>query len=167
MNENNNYNNGNVTPYKASGNLNAAIGNPQVNINDTMNVNIQNMATNVATTSSVQNNNPNFTPNNVIPAANNNVVPNNNIPNNNVVTHNIQNGTGNNNQYTQNIQPAQMSNPNTSYVNKTYVSADNKPKKKNISLSLGPEFKIGLLIIVILLVFVFLLPMISDFFNGY
>ena len=55
MNENQDYNNGNITPYKASGNLNTVIANPSVNINDTMNVNIKNMATNSAVISNNQN----------------------------------------------------------------------------------------------------------------
>ena len=46
-------------------------------------------------------------------------------------------------------------------VNRTYVD-NNKPKKKTVSIKIGPEFKIAFLIVVILLVFIFLLPMISD-----
>ena len=173
MNENNNYNNGSITPYKASGNLNTAIGNPTVNINDTMDVNIQSMATNTVSTSYI-NNNQSPVNNTSIPV-NNNLNSNNNIntltnsninsiqnneTNNNVTTNSIHNVSNISNQY---IQDEQRNNN----INKTYVSIDNKPKKKNISLSLGPEFKIGLLIIVILLVFVLFLPMISEFFNGY
>lgn len=40
--QNNNNPNDNLTPYRASSNLNTAISNPTVNINDPMNVNIQN-----------------------------------------------------------------------------------------------------------------------------
>ena len=36
----------NVMPYKASGNLNTTIGNPRINVNDPMNVNIQSVNTN-------------------------------------------------------------------------------------------------------------------------
>ena len=46
-------------------------------------------------------------------------------------------------------------------VNRTYVD-NNKPKKKTVSIKIGPEFKIAFLIVVILLIFIFLLPMISD-----
>lgn len=35
-----------VTPYRASGNLNTYIGIPKINVNDPMNVNIQNVNTN-------------------------------------------------------------------------------------------------------------------------
>ena len=49
-------------------------------------------------------------------------------------------------------------------VKRTYVSNDNKPKKRTISLNLGKEFKIALLIIVVLLIFIFLLPLLPEFF---
>ena len=49
-------------------------------------------------------------------------------------------------------------------VKRTYVSNDNKPKKRTISLNLGKEFKIALLIIVVLLIFIFLLPLLPQFF---
>ncbi len=49
-----------------------------------------------------------------------------------------------------------------STVTRTYVTNDNRPKKKRVSLNLGPEFKIALLIIVILLIFIFIMPMITD-----
>ena len=54
----------NVTPYKATGNLNTAISNPTVHINDAMNMNIKSVNT-------VQNNNTGVnTPDN-IPVTNN------------------------------------------------------------------------------------------------
>ena len=46
MNDNNN-----VSPYKATGNLNTTISNPSANINDTMNVNIENASLNMQTNS--------------------------------------------------------------------------------------------------------------------
>ena len=46
MNQNENQSNEKVTPYKATANLNTAISNPSVDINDTMNINIQTMSTN-------------------------------------------------------------------------------------------------------------------------
>ena len=78
----------NVTPYRATGNLNTAISNPSIDINDTMDVNIK----------------------------------------------------------------------------KTYVTTDNKPKKKKFDLNLTKEFKIALLIIVILFVFVFILDLLPKLF---
>lgn len=148
MNENNDYNDSNIKPYKAKGNLNTAIGNPSVNINDTMNINIQNLATNQANINNNQNNNIQMPTNTQVPINNNQIT--NNTTNNSVDT---------------NTNPSNQNNSNTK---KTYVSAtNNKPKKKNMSLNLGPEFKIALLITVILLVFIFLLPMISDFIRGY
>ncbi len=163
MNENQEYNSENIKPYKATGNLNTAIGNPSVNINDTMNINIQNMSTNTVNTTSSQNN-QNSMPlsslqmpmNNGIPV-NNSVSLNNNISTNNIAT-NITNTP---------VSSQPVNNQNNSFVKKTYVTTDNKPKKKNISLHFGSEFKIVLLIMVILLVFVFLLPVISDMFGGY
>ena len=179
MNEYNNESNRcPITPYKATGNLNAVIGNPQVNINDTMNINIQSMTTNSVP---IQNlNSTNIVEEPKIP--NRNV----NVQSNNQSTNNIQSNTQSFNSGNFNATISQINhveavnreqqkinstttsnNQNDSGVQRTYVTMDNKPKKKKLSLSLGPEFKIGLLIIVILLVFVFFLPIISDFFNGY
>lgn len=56
---------------------------------------------------------------------------------------------------------------NSENVTKTYIGSNNKPKKKTMTLNLGPEFKIAFLIVVILLVFVFLLPYISELIRGY
>ena len=160
MNENKDYNSGTVRPYKATSNLNTAIGNPSVNINDTMNVNIQNVATNTVVTSNIQNdqnNNLNISNDRVQTQQNQNSpgmvtynIPQNNIPNNNI----------NNNSHQPNNQQA-------NYVTRRYVTTDNKSKKKTLKINLGPEFKIALLIVVILLVFVFLLPIISEIFLGY
>ena len=52
---------------------------------------------------------------------------------------------------------------NNTEVNRTFVT-DNKPKKRTISLNLGKEFKIALFIIVVLLIFIFLLPLLPNFF---
>ena len=172
MNENNNYDSGNVRPYKASGNLNTAIGNPSVNINDTMNMNIKSMNTSSVTSS----NNQNY--NGIMPNQNN-VNYNGIMPNQNNVNYStsgiIDTQTTSNaqsiypNQTNQNNYAASVENkPNnqSNYANRTYVTPDNKSKKKAIKLDLGPEFKIALLIMVVLLVFIFLLPMIHDFISG-
>lgn len=170
MNETNEYNN--IKPYKASGNLNTAIANPSVNINDTMNVNIQNLATNQPNLINNQNNinyneaqinntNIQTIPNNTSIQTNDNqtfISNTNNIPNATVqnytaVTNNNMNNT--------------LNESNIVSTDKTYVSTtDNNHKKKNKTFNLGPEFKIGLLIVVILLAFVFLLPMLSDLIFG-
>lgn len=157
MNNENELNKDNVSPYKASRNLNTAIGNPSVNINDTMNINIQNMATN---SNEYQPKPPEGqTINTEGQIINNNIVnqTTTNIPQNNVVNQNNVNNTQYNNQATQNSQS----------VTRTYVSADNKPKKKKLALNLGSEFKVALLIIVILLVFIFILPLITDLFKSF
>lgn len=168
MNEKN-YNN--VTPYRATGNLNTAIANPSVNINDTMNVNIQSMATNVPPVNNVQNNN---IQQNIASEVNNQTPIENRVPINTAPTQNpapvnntYQNTASNINVIPTVKVPTGANTDSSSSVKRTYVSSDNKPKKKTISLNLGPEFKTALLIIVILLVFIFLLPMISDIFNGY
>ena len=175
MNEYNNETNRRpITPYKASGNLNAAIGNPTVNINDTMNVNIQSMATNNSPIANQQN----------ISMVEESQIQNSNEKNNNPLNEQTIKNTPN---IINSEQPkAETPKPNpipanvvqnskkeiakdksNSKVQKTYVSIDNKHKKKKLSLGLGHEFKIALLIIVILLVFVLFLPVISEFFNGY
>ena len=150
MNENQNYNGGNVTPYRASGNLNTMIANPSINVNDTMNVNIQNMATNSGTMS----NNQSYGVSNS-PLYNN---PGQVITDNKSVENNFVNNVNNN---------QMVNNQSSSYVNKTYVTNENRPKKKTIKFNLGPEFRIALLIVVVLLVFVFLLPLISKMLGGY
>lgn len=165
MNEKNDYTNDRV-PYKATTNLNTAIGNPSVNINDTMNVNIKTMSTPSDYQNLVQNND--VIPNNTLTTTNIQSVNTLNqtykeqtteIPSINT-NQNVNNYTQNNNIPSQNIQDS-----NT--VKKTYVNMDNKPRKKTITFNLGPEFKIAILIIVILLVFVFLLPIINELIFGY
>lgn len=166
MNENNNYNNGNVSPYKASGNLNTIIGNPAVNINSAMDVNIQNVATNKV---NVNNSNDLSTASknmrssgvNLLGVQNNSSVVTNTPINNTNINHNSDTKVTNidntsNNAYS-----------NNNYVTKTYVEKNDKPKKKNIQLKLGAEFKMALLIVVILMIFIFLLPKISEIFRGY
>ena len=56
---------------------------------------------------------------------------------------------------------------NSSNHGNNVINSNNKPKKKTMTLNLGPEFKIAFLIVVILLVFVFLLPYISELIRGY
>ena len=166
MNDNNGDNTNNVTPYRSSGNLYTAIGNPSINVNDTMNVNIQNMATNSPPVNNTQNYNVGSQTQNINQQVNTPIVNQNNNPIHNNVSLNTTITNTSNNSVSGNVsKPA--TEQKDSFVKKTYVTADNKPKKKTISLNLGPEFKTALLIIVILLVFVFLLPMISDMFNGY
>lgn len=149
MNENDKYNSSTSTSYRAT-NLNTAIGNPNININDPMNMNIKTMATNSVTNDSQGEANNNY-------ILNNNQ--NTNYPNTNSQVPNIVNNTINVQQnYSTNLQNG---------VRKTYVTTDNRPKKKNLAINIGSEFKIAILIIVILLVFVFLLPMLSEMLFGY
>lgn len=166
MNDNETKNSENITPYRASGNLNTAISNPKVNINDTMNVNIQSMATNEVPlngsnvgSTSINNSAISSIPN----------IPNQNLPSNMPSANNINNNTSVNIN-TQSGNYNSSNNINTvgnSNVKRTYVTNDNKPRKKKISLNIGSEFKIALLIVVILLVFIFILPMITDLFKAH
>ena len=137
MNENaNNNQDNNYTPYRASGNLNTTIGNPNIDVNDAMNINIQNVATNPIQPNDI----------NTAEAISNSAPVNPNITNNS-----IGEDTSNNN------------NANSVSIKKTYVSNDDRPQKKKIAINLGTEFKIALIIIVVLLAFILLLPMITSF----
>lgn len=141
MNNTNNDNNSNgVGPYRATSNMNTYIDTPNANFNGMMNVNIQNTTTN---------NNQNVA----------------DISTNTTSTSNASVNVTTSNIYTSS--DANVSSNNSDGVVRTYVSSDNKPKKKTVTLNLGPEFKIAFLIVVILLVFVFLLPYISELIRGY
>lgn len=141
MNNTNNDNNSNgVGPYRATSNMNTYIDTPNANFNGMMNVNIQNTTTN-------NNQNVADISTNTTSASNASV---------NVTTSNT---------YTSS--DANVSSNNSDGVVRTYVSSDNKPKKKTVTFNLGTEFKIAFLIVVILLVFVFLLPYISELIRGY
>lgn len=141
MNNTNNDNNSNgVGPYRATSNMNTYIDTPNANFNGMMNVNIQ---------SGTTNNNQNVA----------------DISTNTTSTSNASVNVTTSNTYTSS--DANVSSNNSDGVVRTYVSSDNKPKKKTMTLNLGPEFKIAFLIVVILLVFVFLLPYISELIRGY
>ena len=147
---NNNQKEINVSPYKATGNLNRTISNPSASINDAMNVNIQNVTTNnTQVVEPVPINTPPQQQSNTIP-----VTPSaqtNNINNQSIIEEALKKQTATNTINNNNVN------------NKVYVNIENKPKKKKLTLSIGPEFKIALLIIVILLAFVlFILPLISN-----
>lgn len=162
----NNSNNNNVQRYQASStNLNTVISNPTVNINDTMNMNIQNMSSNQGINNTTNGNvnsmiNPSVTapniPVNSGPEPTNKYI-NTNINNNNTVNSNINNNVNTINT----INTSNMSNVAPS-INRTYVTNEVKPKKKTASIKMGSEFKTALLIVVILLIFILFLPIISD-----
>lgn len=164
----NNSNNNNVQRYQASStNLNTVISNPTVNINDTMNMNIQNMSSNQGINNTTNGNvnsmiNPSVTapniPVNSGPEPTNKYI-NTNINNNNNNTVNSNININNNNVNT--INTSNMSNVAPS-INRTYVTNEVKPKKKTASIKMGSEFKTALLIVVILLIFILFLPIISD-----
>lgn len=143
MNENNNVNLNNINgdnnsvnvdnsanpaPYRAMGNMNTAISNPSMNINNAMDVNIASSGVPV---------------NNVNSASNETLVEDS--------TPSVQTN-------------AYIPKENEPTVKRSFVSNSDKPKKRTISLNLGKEFKIALLIIVVLLIFIFLLPLLPNFF---
>ena len=141
MNNTSNDNNSNgVGPYRATSNMNTYIDTPNANFNGMMNVNIQNTTTN---------NNQNVA----------------DISTSTTGTSNASVNVTTSNTYTSS--DANVSSNNSDGVVRTYVSSDNKPKKKTVTLNLGTEFKIAFLIVVILLVCVFLLPYISELIRGY
>ena len=158
----NNSNNNNVQRYQASStNLNTVISNPTVNINDTMNMNIQNMSSNQGINNTANGNvnsmiNPSVTAPNI--PVNSGPEPTNKYINTNIHTNtNINTNTISQN----NINTSNMSNVAPS-INRTYVTNEVKPKKKTASIKMGSEFKTALLIVVILLIFILFLPIISD-----
>jgi len=169
MNENNDYNRGNVRPYKATANLNTAIANPSINVNDTMDVNIQNYKENNPNINNVQSYNNSEINNSHLYESNVKINETaNNIPTNQLNTNTVFNTNNVNTIQNSNARNEAVTNTSNDFVKKTYVTKDNKPKKKKtVSLNMGPEFKIGLLIIVILLAFVFVLPILNDLIMGY
>lgn len=131
-----------VAPYRAAENLNTSIGNPTMDVNDPMNMNITSVATNpVSNTNNDVNNNSVGVNQQPLDVQNNQVSPSDvQIPTTNTIDNN------NNN------------------VKRVFVSNNNTPKKK-ITINIGTEFKIAFLIIVILLAFILILPMISSLFS--
>lgn len=124
---NNDNSKNNVTPYRASSNLNTAISNPTINIYDPMNINIQNSITPpINDTNGV----PESKASSISPPINN----------------------------TDKIKQE----PHINNQRKEYTTINNKKSlQKKLFVNIGSEFKIALLIVVILLVFIFILPTIN------
>ena len=174
-----------VTPYHATGNLNTAIGNPNINVNDPMNVNIQNGGLNTNNTSSavppVDLLKPESQISNGMPVVeqpstnfnnNSNVVPNLNQPS---VAQNM-NGQGKQQRISQNTNyqpdvteqyiPNQELQGDQVYKTTTYISTQpsmKQKKKKTVKLTLSPETKIAMVIALILFIFIMVMPTIYDF----
>ena len=120
------------------------------------------------------------TTNTVIPTASNNSIPplNNNVPVNTVniniannpnsqvnttdTTNNINNENNNNNN---NVSGVVDNKSQPSNVNYNYVQTNEVKKKKTISIKLSPELISVIVIIVVLLVAMFIIPNIYDFFT--
>ena len=145
-----------TTPYRASGNLNTSIGNPSMDVNNAMQINIQsvNTAANNKTNVSVNTNNtskPVTNANNSVPksATNKEQV---NKQSKTVVPNNYVNS----------------SNADKEGIKKAYVPNQNQnhTSQKNGKVKMGAEFRFAFLIVVLLLAFVLLLPMITSFITG-
>lgn len=174
-----------VTPYHATGNLNTAIGNPNINVNDPMNVNIQNGGLNTNNTSSavppVDLLKPEGQISNGMPVGeqpstnfnnNSNVVLNLNQPS---VAPNMngqggQQSTAQNTNYqpdvTEQYIPNQELQDDQVYKTTTYISTQpsmTQKKKKTVKLTLSPETKIAMVIALILFIFIMVMPTIYDF----
>ena len=160
--------NNSSVPYRASRNLNTSIGNPNIDVNNTMNINIQNISTNYKDN---QNDNTSDLQSKQVEV---------NKIENNVLENNISNSKkiNINTEKKSTIEDKHVVNPyipntkeNTLSTNeetqqKVYVPSEeekNDEKKTGTnSVKLGPEFRMALLIIVLLLMVLFLLPMFSS-----
>ena len=157
---NNDAENSAPVPYKASKNLNTSIGNPSVDINNTMNINIQNVSTSEKKPQEVSNS----------VEVQNNVVENNKEKNASESSQKNNTISKTSNPYTLNVSPKENSNEKNIkneehvYVPKEENNSEEEAKPKGIKL--GSEFRMALLIIIFLLAVLFLLPVVSDFIGG-
>ena len=149
MNDTNN--NNNVTPYKASGNLNTMLNNPSANINNTMNVNIQNVNEPIS-------NSTNNTGQNVVPPITN--VSNSSTISNTQISNKEKTEPVVDNQGMVNVST-------TNNVNRTFVNDEPKKQKKTVKITYSQELKIAVLIVVLLLVFLMFIPVIENFFRSF
>ena len=170
----NNEENNSATPYRASRNLNTSIGNPNIDVNNTMNINIQNVSTNykdTQTDSSIsEERNNNVQVNNV-----NNDVMKNSILNSkdtiiNTEKKKIEEKKSSVNPYIPNVKE-KVETINDKSGTKVYTpdSDNNSEEEKKTATStvrLGSEFRMALLIIVLLLAVLFVLPMFSGIIGG-
>ena len=167
-----------VTPYRAtSNNFNTSISNPNMNVNDKMDVNIQNNAS-ISNGMLVENynlNNPTIKINpNPIPETNNTV---NNIPNpyeqmpsvNDVygtVKEDVTEVSYNNYNSNQNVTAVSNNNSSNNYSNSSasYVPnmETNKKRKKTVKISLPQELQTAIIIVFILILFTTVMPNIYD-----
>lgn len=178
-----------VAPYHATSNLNTAIGNPNINVNDPMNVNIQNGSLN-------QNNlnqtippvdllkpesqfSGNSAVQNIAGQVSETQNPTSNTSINNVTNLNQSSNFSNtSNQISQqpnlNYQPdvTEQYIPNQNvqndqvYRTTTYISTQpstGRKKKKMVKLSFSPETKVALVIALILFIFIMVMPSLYDF----
>ena len=161
-----------VVPYKATGNLNTAIENPQININSAVDVNIQNFPSNIDSgtiqnldnnnyDTNVINNSMNNNPTTVNPIMNNE--PSNYTPsvenNMNVgVTNTVSTPVDNNNY-------DEVQYVSTNGMGNTYEPTIDGKKKNRFSITIPKELKVIAFIVFLLFIFVMAIPGIYDFFK--
>ena len=159
MNENN-INNDNNTRYKATSNLNTAIENPQINVNNATDVNVQNLgynnyvSQNDDTSNDLSNNNYSISNTNDIPTTNSSDI---NSDNNN------DSKINNDDTITDTNYSATNSNDNNYLYEPTLE--EKKIDNENIISNLfhSREFKALIFILFILCLFLLLMPYIYDF----
>ncbi len=172
-----------VTPYKATTNLNTALNQPNMNTLNATKVNINNTGiNNNMGIDSLMKSNDNSIPNDINSNNNNNNNNNNgNTINNNISVNNTSNDINNNmNTINNNIDTSTLDNNSLDVTERfykeepiydkvteqttTYISnMEDIPKKKKISIKLSKDAQVFILIVVIILIFILILPTLSDF----
>ena len=154
-NELNFENNNNNNVYRATSNLNTAIENPNVDIDSAMNVNIQNNLNNI----SLDNNSTNSIDNSVIETNNNQ----------NVFINNVSNDSNLN--FSDNFQNSGSFNVENAYEDDSnnkvsYQPTLNQKKKPSSGFLIPKEVKAMVIIVIVLLITMFIIPYIYDFFKN-
>lgn len=167
----NNLNNGSINnTYRATKNLNTAIDSPQFNINDTHDVNIQNVNNNNFArdnnyindlgNSDVASYSNNFDNSSEINNNLDNVIIDNNSNDNTFINSNVSNEV-NDNIYNSTTSDSVSISDNNEKV--TYTPTKKVNNKKKVTVTVTPELKILVMIVGILLIFIFLMPNLYDF----
>lgn len=165
MNENDLNNNRDTVPYKATGNLNTVIGNPDINMNSAMTSNIlENNSQNINSDSFVNN----TTSVNVNNTSSTNVDNNLSLNNNIIVQSNLtrESSVVNKSNYDalkQNVPPSIDTSQSFKYEN---VYESNVDKKKKRSFKIPSEFITAIIVVAILLFSLLFFDPIFDFFRS-
>jgi len=163
----------NSNVYRATSNLNTALENPDVTVENTMEINIQDLDNNdqsyVGNKDFIINNNydsillENNISNDINNVSNDNVVSNiNNVSNDNVVS-NINNVSNDN--VVSNINNVSSDNVVSNVDNVSYKPTMKPKKKPATGIKLAKEVKAMMIIILFLLIVVFVIPYVYDYFK--